>query len=128
MELQFDKKEIRQLEKLIIKRIEDIIFVERTRPSGRQKVAGGLVIEDDSGALRRKLKSNKNFIKFVSGGFEIDIKMKEYFKYLDDSRRDELNWYLSEAIFEDKEIRDTVKKVTAAATKRTIIKLVSQIS
>lgn len=128
MELQFDKKEIRELEKLIIKRIEDIIFVERTRPSGRQKVAGGLVIEDDSGALRRKLKSNKNFIKFVSGGFEIDIKMKEYFKYLDDSRRDELNWYLSEAIFEDKEIRDKIKKVTAAATKRTIIKLVSQIS
>jgi hypothetical protein len=46
----------------------------------------------------------------------------EYFKYLDDGRRDELNWYLTEAIFEDKNVRKKFKEIYAASAKRVILK------
>ena len=51
--------------------------------------------------------------------------MVPYFQYLDDARRDELNWYLSEAIFEDNKIRDKIRELTAGATKRVMIKMIS---
>ena len=124
-ELKFNAEEMRELEKFVLVRIEDIIFHERNRPSGKQKVKGGLLIEDKTGNLRQELKANRGFITQSARGFSIDIKMVPYFQYLDDGRRDELNWYLSEAIFEDNKIRDKIRELTAGATKRVMIKMIS---
>ena len=125
-EIKLDRKDIRELEKLIISRVENIIFKEHKRPSGVQKVEGGLLVEDKTGELRRKLKANRNFVKQSKGGFEITLNMASYYKYLDDSRRDKLNWYFSEAIFEDKKIIEKLRELIAGAAKRAIIKVVSE--
>ena len=124
-EIKLNSGEMRELEKFLLTRIEDIIFNERRRPSGKQKIKGGLLIEDFTGDLRRELKANRGFIVQTSKGFQIDIKMVPYFQYLDDGRRDELNWYLSEAIFEDKKISEKIKEITAGATKRVMLKMIS---
>jgi len=126
-DIELDKKDIRELEKLILTRVENIIFEEHKRPSGLQKVEGGLLVEDKTGSLRRKLKANRNFVKQgKNGGFEIKLNMVSYFKYLDDDRRDKLNWYFTEAIFEDKQILDKIKELMTDATRRTIIRVLSE--
>lgn len=93
----------------------------------KKKVDGGHFIEDDTGKLRKSIRANRNFIKVDDkGNITIDIKVVDYFKYLDDERRDELNWYLSEAIFEDKNIRNKVKELQAQSSKRTILKMIKR--
>jgi hypothetical protein len=144
-DVKLDRTEIRELEKLVLKRVEDIIFKERKRPSGKSKVGSGKtkdrpsgyrkddVVEDNTGKLRRSIKANKNFIKQKKGSnntytLSIDLKFVSYFKYLDDERRDALNWYFGEAIFEDKAITDKIKELTAGAIKRTIISIFSDVN
>ena len=122
-EVKLDRKEIKELEKFIIKRIEEIVF-ETNRPSGVPKRVGGLKIEDDTGKLRRSIKRNKSFIKQGKSGLEINIKnLPPYWKYLDDARVDDYNWYLSEAIFDDETISKKIKEVMAGAYKRYIINI-----
>jgi len=122
-EVKLDRKEIKELEKFIIKRIEDIVF-GTNRPSGVPKRVGGLKIEDDTGKLRRSIKGNKSFIKQSKSGLEINIKnLPPYWKYLDDERVDDYNWYLSEAIFEDESISKKIKEVIAGAYKRYVLNI-----
>ena len=138
-EVKLDRKEIKELEKFIINRIEEIVF-ETNRPSGVQKVSGakydnnqkrmiairqgGLKIEDKTGKLRRSIKRNKSFIKQDKKGLEINIKnLPPYWKYLDDERVDDYNWYLSEAIFEDESISKKIKEVIAGAYKRYVLNI-----
>lgn len=122
--IKLNNVEISNLEALILRQIEKIIFVDRMRPSGRKKRNGGLVIEDKTGNLRSRLKANRGFLKQTERGFEINVEMVNYYKWLDDSRRDELNWYLTEAIFEDKIIRDAIKKTIGSAAKRTVLNMI----
>lgn len=120
-----DDKARRELQNYILQEIEAIVFSTR-RP--RRKVEGGHYIEDDSGDLRRSIRRNRNFIKVDKNGkIVIDIKVMEYYKYLDDERRSELNWYLSEAIFEDKNIREKIRELQAESGKRTMIKVLKNI-
>lgn len=122
-EVKLDRKEIKELEKFIINRIEEIVF-ETNRPSGIPKRVGGLKIEDDTGKLRRSIKRNKSFIKQDKKGLEINIKnLPPYWKYLDDERVDDYNWYLSEAIFEDESISKKIKEVIAGAYKRYVLNI-----
>ena len=126
-EVKLDRKQIRELEKEILKRVESIIFSERNRPSGKQKVNGGLLVEDDTGKLRRQFKANRGFVKQNKrGGIEVDIKMVSYFKWLDDERRQDLNWYFSEAIFEDKIISDKIKELYTESVKSAFIKIIKE--
>ena len=125
-EVKLDRKEIKELEKFIIKRIEEIVF-ETNRPSGVPKRVGGLKIEDDTGKLRRSIKRNKSFIKQDKNGLEINIKnLPPYWKYLDDDRVDDYNWYLSEAIFDDETISKKIKEVMTGAYKRYIINILKE--
>jgi hypothetical protein len=106
-----NKRELRELEKTVISRIEAIVFSKK-RPSGKQKVKGGLQIKDDTGNLRKTIKSNRNFITQNSkGGIEIEVVVTDYFQYLDDARRAELNWYISEGVFEDRIIADKLEEI-----------------
>lgn len=122
-EVKLDRKEIKELEKFIINRIEEIVF-GTNRPSGIPKRVGGLKIEDDTGKLRRSIKRNKSFIKQDKKGLEINIKnLPPYWKYLDDERVDDYNWYLSEAIFDDSVISKKIKEVIAGAYKRYVLNI-----
>ena len=122
-EVKLDRKEIKELEKFIIKRIEEIVF-GTNRPSGVPKRVGGLKIEDDTGKLRRSIKRNKSFIKQGRNGLEINIKnLPPYWKYLDDERVEDYNWYLTEAIFDDEVISKKIKEVIAGAYKRYVINI-----
>jgi len=122
-EVKLDRKEIKELEKFIIKRIEEIVF-ETNRPSGVPKRVGGLKIEDDTGKLRRSIKRNKSFIKQGRNGLEINIKnLPPYWKYLDDDRVEDYNWYLTEAIFDDEVISKKIKEVIAGAYKRYVLNI-----
>ena len=125
-EVKLDRKEIKELEKFIIKRIEEIVF-GTNRPSGVPKRVGGLKIEDDTGKLRRSIKRNKSFIKQGRNGLEINIKnLPPYWKYLDDERVDDYNWYLTEAIFDDETISKKIKEVITGAYKRYIINILKE--
>ena len=122
-EVKLDRKEIKELEKFIIKRIEEIVF-GTNRPSGVPKRVGGLKIEDDTGKLRRSIKRNKSFIKQGRNGLEINIKnLPPYWKYLDDERVEDYNWYLTEAIFDDEVISKKIKEVIAGAYKRYVLNI-----
>lgn len=140
-DVKLTRTEIRELEKLVLKRVEDIIFKERKRPSGKSKVGSGItkdrpsgykkddVVEDNTKKLRQSIHQNKNFIKQdAKGNIQINLKFISYFKWLDDGRRDDLNWYFGEAIFEDKAITDKIKELTAASIKRTIINIMSDVN
>jgi hypothetical protein len=125
-EVKLDRKEIKELEKFIIKRIEEIVF-GTNRPSGVPKRVGGLKIEDDTGKLRRSIKRNKSFIKQGRNGLEINIKnLPPYWKYLDDERVEDYNWYLTEAIFDDEVISKKIKEVIAGAYKRYVINILKE--
>ena len=125
-EVKLDRKEIKELEKFIIKRIEEIVF-GTNRPSGIQKKVGGLKIQDSVGGnqkLRKSIQRNKSFIKQDKKGLEINIKnLPPYWKYLDDERVDDYNWYLSEAIFDDSVISKKIKEVIAGAYKRYVLNI-----
>lgn len=122
-EVKLDRKEIKELEKFIINRIEEIVF-ETNRPSGIPKRVGGLKIEDDTGKLRRSIKRNKSFIKQDKKGLEINIKnLPPYWKYLDDERVDDYNWYLTEAIFDDEAISKKIKEVITGSYKRYVLNI-----
>lgn len=125
MELNLDKSAVREFENFVINKIEEIIFGTK-RPSGKRKLDGDYYIKDDTGQLRRKLKANKGFLKSDKKGLVFDIKMISYYKYLDDQRRDDLNWYLTEAIFEDDDIRKKLKELTAQSAKRTFLNILSE--
>ena len=125
-EVKLDRKEIKELEKFIIKRIEEIVF-GTNRPSGVPKRVGGLKIEDDTGKLRRSIKRNKSFIKQGRNGLEINIKnLPPYWKYLDDERVDDYNWYLTEAIFDDGVISKKIKEVITGAYKRYVLNILKE--
>ena len=125
-EVKLDRKEIKELEKFIIKRIEEIVF-GTNRPSGVPKRVGGLKIEDDTGKLRRSIKRNKSFIKQGRNGLEINIKnLPPYWKYLDDERVEDYNWYLTEAIFDDDVISKKIKEVIAGAYKRYVLNILKE--
>lgn len=122
--LELDTKARRELQRFILDEVEAVIFSTR-RP--KKKIKGGNYIEDDTGALRKSIKANRNFITVdKKGNISIDIKVVDYFKYLDDERRRELNWYLSEAIFESQVIRDKVRELQAQSSKRTILKMIKK--
>lgn len=122
-EVKLDRKEIKELEKFIINRIEEIVF-ETNRPSGIPKRVGGLKIEDDTGKLRRSIKRNKSFIKQDKKGLEINIKnLPPYWKYLDDERVEDYNWYLTEAIFDDEAISKKIKEVITGSYKRYVLNI-----
>lgn len=135
--MQLDAKQIAALEKLVKKRIEFIVFDTR-RPKAKIKgyryvkgqripIYGGHKIEDDTGDLRRSIKQASGFIKNTSRGLKIELNTVKYFKYLDDGRRDELNWYLTEAIFEDKIIRNKLRELFIDTGKRAILKVLSNL-
>lgn len=124
--IKLDSESKKTLEEFILKRIEEIIFDERERPSGLQKVKGGLLIKNQSGKLLNKLKANKGFMKYSTKGYHFDLKMVPYFKYLDDQRRDELNWYLTEAIFEDEKISQKIAELTAKGVKAKFLQIISE--
>jgi hypothetical protein len=110
--LKIPKRDIKDAESKILKRIEKIVFDTR-RQSAKKK--GGYKIEDGTGALRRRIKSNTNFIKEVNGGFSIDVKMVQHYFFLDEGTQKMEGWFLSEAIFEDKEIRDIIRDLSFKA-------------
>jgi hypothetical protein len=128
-EVKLDRKEIKELEKFIIKRIEEIVF-GTNRPSGVQKKVGGLKIQDSVGGnqkLRKSIQRNKSFIKQGESGLEINIKnLPPYWKYLDDERVNDYNWYLTEAIFDDETISKKIKEVMTGAYKRYIINILKE--
>ena len=128
-EVKLDRKEIKELEKFIIKRIEEIVF-GTDRPSGVQKKVGGLKIQDSVGGnqkLRKSIQRNKSFIKQGKSGLEINIKnLPPYWKYLDDERVEDYNWYLSEAIFDDETISKKIKEVMTGTYKRYIINILKE--
>ena len=125
-EVKLDRKEIKELEKFIIKRIEEIVF-GTNRPSGVPKRVGGLKIEDDTGKLRRSIKRNKSFIKQGRNGLEINIKnLPPYWKYLDDERVEDYNWYLTEAIFDDGVISKKIKEVITGEYKRYVLNILKE--
>jgi hypothetical protein len=117
-----NRKELGELKDFIVDEIEAIVFSTRRN---REKVKGGYYIEDDTGKLRESIKRNrsKHFIKSDGrGGIIINFKVIDYFKYLDDKReRTDLNWYLTEAIFDSDNFNKKLKEVYAKAMKRIII-------
>lgn len=122
--VELDKNDLNELENFIKKRVERIVFnTRRSRP----KIKGGNVIENDTGNLRRRIKSANNFIKQTKGGLSIDFPVPDYYRYLDDERRDELNWYLTEAIFEDKEFRDKIRDLYRQTAQRAVVNILKDI-
>lgn len=118
--IELNRSEIKELEKFVKVRIEYIVFNTK-RPKKKKK--GGNKIEDDTGNLRKQIKGAKNFIEQTERGIKINFPTTDYFKYLDDERRDELNWYLSEAIFEDKLFREKLREIYAQSGMRAILKV-----
>lgn len=127
--LELDAKGRKELEKFIIQRIVDIIFKERKRPSGRRKEDGsGLVITSQTGTLKRSVEENakRGFMKLTKKGYVFDLQFAPYYKYLDDARRNELNWYLTEAIFEDDEIAKKLAELVGKGIKANFLEIISQ--
>lgn len=122
--VELTRNELDELERLFVKKIEYIVFNTRRN---KKKIKGGHKIEDNTGNLRRIIKGAKNFIKQDERGLKIDFPVAEYFKYLDDERREELNWFLSEAIFEDKEIRDKIKELYVMTGQRAILRMINDL-
>jgi len=118
-----NKKEITKLERFVRKRVEQIVFNETRRD--KEKVKGGHYIDDASGDLRKTIRRAKNFITQNKWGIVIDFPTTDYFKYLDDSRREELNWYLSEAIFEDEDLREYLVELFEDSATRTAINILT---
>ena len=122
--VELNKKELDDLESFIRTRVEKIVFNTR-RP--RKKRKGGHKIEDDTGDLRRSIRSARNFIKQTKKGLNIDFPVMEYYRFLDEDRRAELNWYLTEAIFEDDEFRNKIREIYKQTAQRAMIKVLSSI-
>jgi hypothetical protein len=122
--VELNKSELDDLESYIRDKVEKIVFSTRR---SKAKKKGGHKIEDSSGDLRRSIKTARNFIKQTNKGLSIDFPVMEYYRFLDEDRRDELNWYLSEAIFEDNDFRDKIREIYKQTAQRAVIKVLSSI-
>jgi gas vesicle protein len=122
MELKLTRKEIKEIQDTILKRVEAIVF--STNRSTAKK-DGTRQIKDRSGDLRNSIKGNKDFIKVRSNKITIDIETMSYYLFLDEGTKHMNGWFLTEAIFEDKIIREKIKEVTTAASKRATLNMLS---
>jgi hypothetical protein len=64
-------------------------------------------------------------MKLTKKGYVFDLRFAPYYKYLDDARRKELNWYLTEAIFEDEEIGKKIVELSAKNIKANFLEIIS---
>jgi hypothetical protein len=125
MELKYKAADLRKLEKEIVKRVKELVFSTRRNTD---KKNGKYVIEKQTGDLERSITGNKNFIKpDKKGNLSIDLKVMEYYVFLDEGTSRMKGWFLTEAIFEDDEVRKAIKELQQKTTKRAILNVLSDI-
>jgi len=125
MELKYKAADLRKLEKEIVKRVKELVFSTRRNTA---KKNGKYVIEKQTGDLERSITGNKNFIKpDKKGNLSIDLKVMEYYVFLDEGTSKMKGWFLTEAIFEDDEVRKAIKELQQKTTKRAILNVLSDI-
>ena len=125
MELKYKSADLRKAEKEIVKRVKELVFSTRRNTA---KKNGKYVIEKQTGDLERSITGNKNFIKpDKKGNLSIDLKVMEYYVFLDEGTSKMKGWFLTEAIFEDDEVRKAIKELQVKTTKRAILNVLSDI-
>ena len=125
MELKYKSADLRKLEKEIVKRVKELVFSTRRNTA---KKNNKYVIEKQTGDLERSITGNKNFIKpDKKGNLSIDLKVMEYYVFLDEGTSKMKGWFLTEAIFEDDEVRKAIKELQQKTTKRAILNVLSDI-
>jgi hypothetical protein len=125
MELKYKSADLRKAEKEIVKRVKELVFSTRRDTA---KKNGKYVIEKQTGDLERSITGNKNFIKpDKKGNLSIDLKVMEYYVFLDEGTSKMKGWFLTEAIFEDDEVRKAIKELQVKTTKRAILNVLSDI-
>jgi hypothetical protein len=125
MELKYKSADLRKLEKEIVKRVKELVFSTRRNTA---KKNNKYVIEKQTGDLERSITGNKNFIKpDKKGNLSIDLKVMEYYVFLDEGTSKMKGWFLTEAIFEDDEVRKAIKDLQVKTTKRAILNVLSDI-
>jgi hypothetical protein len=125
MELKYKAADLRKLEKEIVKRVKELVFSTRRNTA---KKNNKYVIEKQTGDLERSITGNKNFIKpDKRGNLSIDLKVMEYYVFLDEGTSKMKGWFLTEAIFEDDEVRKAIKELQVKTTKRAILNVLSDI-
>ena len=123
MELKLTKKEIKDIEDTILKRVEAIVF--STNRNSAKKDGTYQIKDGPKKNLRNSIKGNKNFIKVRSNKITIDIETMSYYLFLDEGTTKMEGWFLTEAIFKDEIIREKIKEVTTAASKRATLNMLS---
>lgn len=127
--MEWDRKDILELKRVIIEEVEAVIF--STRRSSKKK-KGGYEIENESGKLRRSIRKNltrTNFIKQdKKGNLEITLNLVEYYKYLDEGTSKMPGWFTTDKIFDNDRIREKLRELQLKTTKRAILDVISEMN
>lgn len=125
MNVEYNRSDIRRVERQMIKRVKEIVFSTRRDTPKRN---GKYVIERRTGDLDASIRRNTNFIETdKKGNITINLKVMNYFIYLDEGTSKMDGWYLTEAIFDDREIRKLFKDLQEKTFRKAILEITSDI-
>jgi hypothetical protein len=117
-ELKYTNRDLRKADREVFKLVQDVIKTKRRDGDGK-------VLQKRTGNL---LSNIKPVFKVKGGELYVDIKVMEYYQYLDEGTKRIQPWFLTEEIMGDPKMGKIIKDLIGEATKRAYVELISDIN
>lgn len=117
-ELEYSKADLRKADREVFLLVQEVIKTKRRDSDGK-------VLKKRTGNL---LSNIKPVFKVKAGELYVDIKVMEYYQYLDEGTKRIEPWFLTEEIMGDPKMSKIIKDLVGEATKRAYIELISEIN
>jgi poly(3-hydroxyalkanoate) synthetase len=83
-------------------------------------------LNEDTGELKRSVKNAGNIIEIKKGKIFIQIKVVEYYQYLDTGSKKIKNpWFLTEEFTNHKDFKEAIEELVAAGLENEIVEVLS---
>jgi hypothetical protein len=126
MKLEYKGTDLRTADKAIKKLLQKIIETKRGGTTKDGNKASSRTLNKKSGKLYKNIKP---IIKVVDDELLIDIKVMEYYQYLDEgTERIKYPWFLTGELIEKAEFLDIIDELYAKGIKNSLIKTLSEIT
>lgn len=117
-DLEYKRTALRKADRAVFLLVQEVIKTKRRDSDGHtlQKRTGNL------------LSNIKPIFKVVGGELYVDIKVMEYYQYLDEGTKRIKPWFLTEEILGHPKMSKVIKDLVGESTKNAYIELISQIN
>ena len=108
------------------KRLKDLIEkILKTHPRSTPKKDGGKTLTKRSGNLFREIKPE---FKITNSKLVMEVRMMDYYQWLDGGTSKMKGWFFSEEIMDSKDLEDLTEKLMFDTVENKIIDMISDIN